>query len=209
MQKFYMNYPKKKMFIEKIVGPSCNKNPLIISAFECIPRKLFLDDAFKFKAYEDIALPIGYGQTISKPSTVAKMISALNCDKMLNILEIGTGSGYQTAILTKIFSHVYTIEVLPNLYSRASKILKSIYISNVTFKIGNGFNGIPEFAPYDNMIVSAELNKIPEPLIDQLKIGGIMVVPYNGYIVKILKKNYTDIIEKKLDTCKFVDFIID
>jgi len=131
-----------------------------------------------------IALPIGYGQTISRPSTVAKMVSALNCNKKLTVLEVGTGSGYQTAILTKIFSHVYTIEILPNLYARASKILKSIYIGNVTFKIGNGFNGIPEFAPYDNIIISAELNKIPEPLVIQLKIGGTMVLPFNGYIVK-------------------------
>jgi len=83
----------------------------------------------------------------------------------MNILEIGTGSGYQTAILAKIFSHVYTIEILPALYSRASKILKSIYISNVTFKIGNGATGFPEYAPYDNIIVSAEVNKIPESLI--------------------------------------------
>ena len=208
MQKNNINLSKKKLFIENIIGPSCNRNPLVMSAFESIPRRLFIDEAFKFKAYEDIALPIGYGQTISRPSTVAKMVSALNCNKKLTVLEVGTGSGYQTAILTKIFSHVYTIEILPNLYARASKILKSIYIGNVTFKIGNGFNGIPEFAPYDNIIISAELNKIPEPLVIQLKIGGTMVLPFNGYIVKILKKNYTEITTEKLDTCKFVDFII-
>jgi len=204
-----MNNSKIKAFIEDIIAPSCDRNPLILNAFESIPRELFLDNAFKFKAYKDIALPIGYHQTISKPSTVAKMIHGLYCNSSMNILEIGTGSGYQTAILSKIFSHVYTIEVLPNLYSRASKILKSIYISNVTFKIGNGANGFPEYAPYDNIIISAEVNKIPESLINQLKIGGVMVAPLNGQIVKIIKKGYSDFTTEKLGACKFVNFVID
>lgn len=203
-----MNNSKKKIFIEDIIAPACKRNPLILNAFESIPRELFLDNAFKFKAYKDIALPIGYNQTISKPSTVAKMISGLYCNNSMNILEIGTGSGYQTAILAKIFSHVYTIEILPVLYSRASKILKSIYISNVTFKIGNGATGFPEYAPYDNIIVSAEVNKIPESLINQLKIGGVMVLPFNGHIVKIIKKSNSDFATEKLGTCKFVNFVI-
>lgn len=200
---------QKKTFINDIIAPSCGNNPSIIKAFESIPRERFLDNAFKFKAYKDMALPIGYNQTISKPSTVAKMISGLFCDAKANVLEIGTGSGYQTALLSKIFSHVYTIELLPNLYSKASKILRSLYISNVTFKIGNGYNGLIKYAPYDNIIVSAELSKIPEPLIKQLKVGGLMVAPYNGYIVKILKKDSFEIETEKLGTCKFVDFVLE
>ena len=204
-----MTMSQKKTFIHEIIAPSCGNDTSIIKAFESTPREFFLDNAFKFRAYKDIALPIGYNQTISKPSTVAKMISGLFCDTKANVLEIGTGSGYQTALLSKIFSHVYTIEILPNLYSKASKILRSLYISNVTFKIGNGYNGLIKYAPYDNIIVSAELSKMPEPLIKQLKVGGVMVAPYNGYIVKILKKDNVDIAIEKLGACKFVNFVLE
>jgi protein-L-isoaspartate(D-aspartate) O-methyltransferase len=204
-----MNMTFKNKFINEIIVPACENNALIIKAFERVPREKFLDDAFKYRAYKDIALPIGHQQTISKPSTVAKMISGLFCNENANVLEIGTGSGYQTAILSKIFSHVYTIEVLPHLYSKASKILKSLYISNVTYKIGNGYNGLPEYAPYDNIIISAELSKIPEPLIKQLKIGGLMVAPYNGNIVKIMKIDNFDVNMEKLGTCKFVNFVLE
>jgi protein-L-isoaspartate(D-aspartate) O-methyltransferase len=200
---------QKKVFINEIIAPACNHNPLIINAFESIPRERFLDDAFKFKAYKDMALPIGHHQTISKPSTVAKMLSYLNIHESLNVLEIGTGSGYQTALLSKIFLHIYTIEILPNLYAKASKILKSLYIGNVTFKIGNGYNGLPEYAPFDNIIISAELPKIPDPLIKQLKIGGVIIAPCNGYILKVVKKDNFDARIEKLDPCKFVNFVLE
>jgi protein-L-isoaspartate(D-aspartate) O-methyltransferase len=205
-----MSIPSNKStFLKNVVGPNCDFNGDIISAFSKTPRELFVDEAFKYKAYKDFALPIGSNQTISKPSTVAIMINQLKHGKCYNVLEIGTGSGYQTAILSRIFEQVYTVEILPQLYARATYILKKLFISNVSFKISNGWAGWPDFAPFDNIIISASLNDVPKELISQLRVGGIIVLPLSGFITKIVKKDDLSLEIKRISGCKFVDFVLE
>ncbi|MDY6820050.1 MAG: rRNA adenine N-6-methyltransferase family protein [Deferribacterota bacterium] len=199
---------RKERFLNEIIGPSCNNNGLIMEAFGKVPREYFLDKALKYKIYMDLSLPIGFNQTMTKPSTMAYMISYLNLKKEHNVLEVGTGSGYQTAILANIFRDVYTIEINPKLYLRASNVIRKLYIGNVIFSLSNGIEGLPKYAPFNNIIISAELTQVPDLLVEQLYVGGVMVLPYKGRIVKIVK-DVNKLLIYKLAPCKFVDFILD
>ncbi len=149
----------------------------VIEAFLNIPRHLFVPPEYRDQAYRDYPLPIGYGQTISQPYMVAVMTELLELDNNHKVLEIGTGSGYQTAILAWIAKEVYTVEKIPELSARAQKILGKLGFKNVHFKVGDGSLGWPEHAPYDRIIVTAAAPYIPPPLVEQLKDGGIIVIP--------------------------------
>ena len=150
----------------------------VLSAIERIPRERFVPPTFLDKAYEDMALPIGMGQTISQPLVVATMTQALQLKKTHKVLEVGTGSGYQTALLAMLSRRVYTIELLRELQIEAEKILLELRLTNVTAKAGNGMKGWIEQAPFDRIIVTAAASKEPPPvLIDQLAVGGIMIAP--------------------------------
>ena len=150
----------------------------VLSALEKIPRERFIPPTFLDKAYDDVALPIGMGQTISQPMVVASMTVALQLTKRMKVLEIGTGSGYQTAILAQLSRRVYTIEVLRELQVEAEKMLAELRLPNVTAKVGDGAKGWPEQAPFDRIIVTAAAAKeAPPALIDQLDVGGIMIIP--------------------------------
>jgi protein-L-isoaspartate(D-aspartate) O-methyltransferase len=150
----------------------------LLSAIERIPREKFVPPAFLDKAYDDTALPIGLGQTISQPLVVATMTEALEVKKTHVVLEVGTGSGYQTAILAMLCRRVYSIELLRELQVGAEHILNDLRLHNVTMKSGNGFKGWPEQAPFDRIIVTAAAAKEPPPLLlDQLAVGGIMILP--------------------------------
>jgi protein-L-isoaspartate(D-aspartate) O-methyltransferase len=149
----------------------------VLAAIERVPREAFVPPQFIDQAYENTALPIGEGQTISQPIVVALMTQALQVEKRMKVLEVGTGSGYQTAVLAKLARRVYTIERHANLLSQAEKLLHQLRISNYTAKAGDGSRGWPEQAPFPRILVTAAATKIPQGLIEQLEIGGKMVIP--------------------------------
>lgn len=200
-----MKIPER--YIKDIVAPNCNNDERIIQAFLHCPRDKFVDEALQRIAYEDNALPIGFGQTISKPSTVAYMTYMLAPNPEDKVLEIGTGSGFQSGILSFLSSQVYTVERIPQLSYRASLVLKKLHRKNIKFKVDNGYIGWSEFAPYDKIIVTASAEDIPNELINQLSIGGRMVIPVKD-VIKIIEKQ-SDNSFRTIDgeNCKFVEFI--
>ncbi len=153
------------------------KDAKVLSAINSIPRHFFVPDNIKESSYADTALPIGLDQTISQPYIVAFMTEALKLKKSDKVLEIGTGSGYQAAILSKLVDKVYTIEILEPLTQRAKRTLQKVGIKNVIYRTGNGYLGWPQEAPFDAIIVTAAPEEIPKKLLDQLKEGGRMLIP--------------------------------
>ncbi|MBX5438555.1 MAG: protein-L-isoaspartate(D-aspartate) O-methyltransferase [Thermoflavifilum sp.] len=152
----------------------------VLEAMQAVPRHFFMDTALESFAYEDRAFPIGEGQTISQPYTVAYQTQLLGVKPHDKILEIGTGSGYQACILAEMGAHVYTIERQRKLFERLKSFPFLARYPTIHFFYGDGYEGLPTFAPFDKIIVTAAAPYIPEKLIDQLKIGGIMVIPIGG-----------------------------
>jgi protein-L-isoaspartate(D-aspartate) O-methyltransferase len=155
-------------------------NPAILQAMRTIPRHEFTPESVRPHAYEDRPLPIGYGQTISQPFIVALMTDLLNVESHDKVLEIGTGSGYQAAILSPLAERVYSIEIILELGKRAGEVLGSLGFANVETKIADGYFGWPGKAPFDAIVVTAAASHIPPPLLEQLKPGGRMVIPIGG-----------------------------
>ena len=152
-------------------------DPRILSAFNRVTRHLFVDPKLRHRAYEDAELPIDEGQTVNRPYTVAIMTAIIAPGFDKKVLEIGTGSGYQAAILAELVKQVYTIEIFERLASKAREKIRSLGYKNVHFRTGNGYQGWEEHAPYDGIIVTCSPDHIPEPLIRQLAVGGRMVIP--------------------------------
>jgi protein-L-isoaspartate(D-aspartate) O-methyltransferase len=165
-----------RMVEEQILRRHVN-DPLVIRAMRKVPRHLFVPERFREYAYEDEPLPIDFGQTISQPYIVAYMTEALGLRGNEKVLEIGTGSGYQAAVLAEIVKSVYTIEIVKPLADRAKAALKRSGYTNVFCRSGDGYQGWPEEAPFDAVMVTAAPQEIPEPLVRQLKDGGRMVLP--------------------------------
>lgn len=180
------------------------RNEDILEAMNIIPRHFFLDKAFEEKAYQDIAFPIGNEQTISQPYTVAYQTSLLKVKNKEKILEIGTGSGYQAAILAVLGARVYTLERQEYLYNKAKKMLKRLGLSNVRCYFKDGFEGLPEFQYFDKILVTAGATEVPEALKVQLKIGGLMVIPVGDKTQKMYR--ITRLSAKKFDTQILGDF---
>jgi protein-L-isoaspartate(D-aspartate) O-methyltransferase len=153
------------------------KNPLVLQAMRSVQRHRLVPHNQRANAYQDRPLPIGDGQTISQPYIVAYMTDLLDPRKGMKVLEIGTGSGYQAAVLAEIVDEVYTIEIVEKLGRRAQNDLKKMGYDNIHVRIGDGYAGWQEHAPYDAILVTAAAPKIPQPLIDQLKEGGRMIIP--------------------------------
>lgn len=153
------------------------RDTAVLSAFEQIPRELFVPETFKMQAYEDVALPIAKGQTISQPTVVAFMTQMLQVQPRNRVLEIGTGSGYQAAILSKLARHVYTIERHEDLYHQAKAVFEELGFTNIIMRLGDGSKGWKEAAPFDRIMVTAGAEKVPPALIQQLAPGGRMVIP--------------------------------
>lgn len=149
----------------------------VLSAIERIPREAFVPEAFQDQAYENRALPIGFGQTLSQPGVVAAMTQALKADRRLKVLEIGTGSGYQAAILSRLCRRLYTIERYKDLGREAEARFHRLRLHNITARYGDGHKGWPEQAPFSRIIVTAAAPTVPGTLVDQLGSGGIMVLP--------------------------------
>lgn len=152
----------------------------VLSAIERVPREVFVPAAFADQAYEDMALPIECGQTISQPFVVAYMTQALELGERMRVLEIGTGSGYQAAVLAHLCRRVYTIERYRILMREAEERFQNLGLTNVTTRVGDGARGWPEQAPFDRIILTAATENLPEALIEQLKPDGVMVLPLGG-----------------------------
>ena len=168
------------------------KDKNVLEAMKKVPRHLFVPEKYRKYAYDDRPLPIGENQTISQPYIVAYMTESLELDEDDKVLEIGTGSGYQAAILGEIAASVYTIEIVESLALRAELTLKDLGYTNVHVRVGDGYQGWPGEAPFDAVIVTAAPGHIPQPLIDQLKEGGRLVIPVGDYMQELVLVKKTD-----------------
>lgn len=183
----------------------------VLDALNSVPRHFFLDSAFTGIAYDDKAFPIGEGQTISQPYTVAYQTQLLNCKPFDKVLEIGTGSGYQAAILASMGVQVFTIERQKKLFdlNKDFAYIKSFH--NIKFFFGDGYEGLPTFAPFDKVIVTAAAPFIPEKLLQQMKVGGMMVIPVNEgdlqRMLRITKTGEDQYHEEKFDLFSFVPML--
>jgi protein-L-isoaspartate(D-aspartate) O-methyltransferase len=162
------------------------KDKLVLDAMQQVPRHLFVPEGFRDQAYSDGPLPIGEGQTISQPYIVALMTELLGLKGGEKVLEIGTGSGYQAAILAEIAEEVYTIEIICSLAQSAERKLKEMGYQNITVRCADGYQGWAEHAPFDAVIVTAAPDHIPQPLIDQLKVGGKLVIPVGDVFQELM-----------------------
>lgn len=168
--------PAEGMIERQLCGRGI-RDPRVLRVMRSVPREKFVPKELRNSAYDDRPLPIGYGQTISQPFIVAFMTEQLQPKKDQRVLEIGTGSGYQAAVLSDLVAEVYTIEIVRPLAERAGAVLSELGYKNVHVKAGDGYKGWPEHAPFDAIIVTAAPNHVPPPLVAQLKEGGRMVIP--------------------------------
>jgi protein-L-isoaspartate(D-aspartate) O-methyltransferase len=162
------------------------KAPAVIAAMHRVPRHRFVSDSYARVAYADGPLPIGHGQTISQPSLVALMTEALALNVGDKVLEIGTGSGYQAAVLAEIAHRVFSIELVEPLAKRAARTLKELGYGNVAVRVGDGYQGWPEEAPFDAIIVTAAPDHVPQPLLEQLAIGGRLILPIGKFVQRLV-----------------------
>jgi protein-L-isoaspartate(D-aspartate) O-methyltransferase len=183
----------------------------VLDAMRKVPRHLFVPEMQRGSAYEDHPLPIGEGQTISQPFMVAIMTQALKLTGRENVLEIGTGSGYQTAILAELAARVYSVERVVSLTGSARKILDALGYKNVLVKLSDGTMGWTEYAPYDRILVTAGSPSIPEPLVEQLAPGGILVIPVGGdygqELIRLTKLEDGSTRREELGGCVFVKLL--
>lgn len=200
---------REKMVKNQLI-PRGIKDPRVLEAMKTVRRDRFVEEALVGEAYNDHPLPIGQNQTISQPYIVALMTEALSLKGDEKVLEIGTGSGYQTAILAKLADKVYTVERIRPLMIRARTILAELNLHNILFKAFDGTLGWDEYAPYDAIIVTAGSPKVPQPLLDQLAEGGRLVIPvgdkYSQELLRItrIKGAYR---EESLGGCRFVNLV--
>ena len=184
----------------------------VLKAINTIPRHLFLNSSFEDYAYQDKAFPIGSGQTISQPFTVAFQSQLLEIKKGEKILEIGTGSGYQTAVLFLMGAKVYSVERQNELFKQTSALLPKLGIRPKHLSFGDGYKGLPNHAPFDSIIVTAGAPTIPKPLMAQLKIGGKLIIPVgdeNQIMIKLIRKNETQFEKHEYGDFKFVPLLED
>lgn len=206
-----MDFPKAraKMVEEQILDRGI-KDPRVLAAMKKVPRHLFVEEALQNQAYNDRPLPIGEKQTISQPYMVALMTEALELKGNERVLEIGTGSGYQTAILAELAQEVYSIERIRSLAIRARKLLYDLGYFNVEIKIFDGTLGWPEKSPFDAILVTAGSPDIPRPLYDQLSLGGKLVIPVGNTEIQDLirvRKTAEGMKKESLGGCRFVKLI--
>jgi protein-L-isoaspartate(D-aspartate) O-methyltransferase len=195
------------MVLEQISARGLD-DPRLLAAFESVPRHLFVPEKWRSAAYQDHPLPIGFGQTISQPYTVALMTSLLQLVGEERVLEVGTGSGYQAAILGRMAGEVHTIELIPELAARAEKLLGELGVGNITVYAGDGSLGWPESAPYAGIMVTAAAPKAPGPLLEQLAEGGRLVIPvsrrWRDQLLKVITRRDQEFIEQVIAGVAFV-----
>ncbi len=199
---------RNRMVDNQIVGGGI-RDARVIEAMRVVPRHRFVPDRYSTDAYADGALPIGYGQTISQPAVVAAMTETLELKGGEKVLEVGTGSGYQAAVLAEIAQKVYTIEIVEPLAKQAATILKELGYENVAIRTGDGYNGWPDEAPFDAIIVTAAPDHVPQPLLDQLALGGRLILPVGKAIQSLMlyRRTPTGYQHTTLDFVRFVPLI--
>ncbi|MBU9844238.1 protein-L-isoaspartate(D-aspartate) O-methyltransferase [Rahnella ecdela] len=181
----------------------------LLHAIESVPRERFVDEAFQHKAYENTALPIGSGQTISQPYTVARMTELLRLEPSSRVLEIGTGSGYQTAILAHLVEHVFSVERIKGLQWQAKRRLKQLDLHNVSTRHGDGWQGWPSRGPFDAIIVTAAPPEIPQDLLQQLDDGGVLILPVgeeNQTLQRITRRG-EEFVAENIEAVRFVPLV--
>lgn len=198
---------RRQEMVEKILSRGVT-DPETIDALSSVPRHLFVPEDLRSQAYFDYALPIGYGQTISQPYVVALMTASLELEPGHTVLEVGTGSGYQAAVLAEIAEQVYTIEIIAELAEKAEKTLKETGYTNVVVKNADGYFGWEEYQPYDAIIITAAVDHIPPPLLAQLKEGGKLVLPLGNPLyyqtLTLVKKKDNELFTKHITDVRFV-----
>lgn len=203
-ESYYKN--KRNDMVYNQIVPRAINDVKLINALLKIPRHKFVPERKRKYSYSDTPLPIGFNQTISQPFIVALMTQLLSFKEGQKVLEIGTGSGYQTAILSEMGCEVYSIEIVEYLSKKAEKLLKSLGYENIHFKIEDGYSGWKEYSPFDAVIVTAASKKIPNKLVEQLKIGGRMVVPVGDEDQQLIliKKTESEVETKYISPVRFV-----
>ena len=183
----------------------------VLAAMANVPREAFVDEAFANQAWENMALPIGFGQTISQPYIVARMTEQLLMGSPSSVLEIGTGSGYQTAVLAQLVNHVYTVERIKTLQYQAKRRLQRLDLHNVSTRHGDGWAGWPTKAPFDAIIVTAAAPVVPEALVQQLKVGGRLIIPVgesrSEQQLLLIEKTSTRVRTERLEAVRFVPLV--
>ena len=180
----------------------------ILHAFDAIPRHMFVPDAVRHRSYDDVALPLGYGQTISRPGAHALHLGLAGLTGEEKVLEIGTGSGYQTALLSQLAAHVYSVETVQELAELAEARLRDLGLENVTTRAGDGSAGWPEHAPYDVILCGAAAPRVPQPLVEQLVPGGRLIIPVGDdsgqQLVRVTLETDGSLSEEAVDSARFV-----
>lgn len=200
----------RERMVEEQLIPRGISDPAVLAAMGAVPRHLFVEEALRPQAYGDFPLPIGEGQTISQPYIVALMTQLLELKKSDRVLEIGTGCGYQTAILASICAKVYTVERIKPLLARARRIFDRLHLFNILSKADDGTEGWPEHAPFDAIIVTAGGPTIPEPLVAQLADPGVMVIPVGErdlQALTVIRKQDGEISSRVAEHVRFVKLV--
>ncbi|MBI5919982.1 MAG: protein-L-isoaspartate(D-aspartate) O-methyltransferase [Nitrosomonadales bacterium] len=186
------------------------RDEVVLAAMNSVPRHLFVDEALATRAYEDVSLPIGYGQTISQPYIVARMIEILRNDKPLNrVLEVGTGRGYQAAVLGQVAREVYSVERIKPLHERAAQCLKEIGARNVRLSHADGGMGLPSIAPFDGIIMAAAATHVPRELLAQMAVGSRMVMPLGTQeqMLTLIERDERGYHQTQMEAVKFVPLL--
>ena len=197
---------RRHALVDRYLAGRDIRDPAVIRAMKTVPRHRFVPEELQEMAYLDQALPIGHDQTISQPYVVAFMTQALELKPEHRVLEIGTGSGYQAAVLAEIAAEVYSIEIVEPLGKQAAKLLADLGYENIRTRIGDGYAGWPEAAPFDAVIVTAAPDHVPQPLIDQLGVGGRMIIPVGTFRqeLRLLEKTEDGLRERRVLPVRFV-----
>lgn len=187
------------------------RDEAVLAVMGEMPRHIFVDEALASRAYEDMALPLGFGQTISSPHTVARMTELARAGRVLDkVLEIGTGCGYQTAILGKLAKQVYSMERIAALVRKVRKRLREAGVSNVHLRHGDGHAGMPEVAPFDAIVMTAAAARVPDALLKQLQVGGRMILPMasrNEQYLYLIERTEKGCVERRMDPVVFVPLL--
>ena len=201
---------RREAMVEQQIRQRGVTDARVLDAMRSVPRERFVPPVLMSQAYEDGPLPIGSGQTISQPYIVAYMTEAMGVAPTHKVLEVGTGSGYQAAVLSELVREVYTIEIIPELARRAEGVLRELNRGNVHVRAGDGYAGWPEQAPFDRIMVTAAPEEIPPPLIEQLAAGGRLVAPVGAQggpqWMTIVEKTASGVVEKRTIPVQFVPF---